>query len=337
MEKAAFKELIDRIPDNSTEEDCLAVLSLKKKYPYSQLLHTLSARLSRDHNLASHLEELQSGAVHASDRILFKHIVTQDSFFQNLVKGKKTGEIQPISKPAIPTKTVLPEKLDLADELLKDLKILKLKKDAFEATLDALERQQEIKGEIKEEVKLLEKQPVLDEKINKTVSPKKEKTTKKAKGKDKKQRIIELAKELREKESDQISDSSQENEGEPEKSKLNVKQEFTEEIIENIESNRKKIDPKLVKHKDQLKLIDEFIKNQASPTSSRFKPTTSPQGDLTTLKSAEFGDHIVSETLVEILVKQGKKDKAIEVLKKLIWKFPQKKAYFAAQIEDLKK
>ena len=50
-----------------------------------------------------------------------------------------------------------------------------------------------------------------------------------------------------------------------------------------------------------------------------------------------FGDNIVSETLVEILLKQGKKDKAIEVLKKLIWKFPQKKAYFAAQIEDLKK
>jgi len=45
----------------------------------------------------------------------------------------------------------------------------------------------------------------------------------------------------------------------------------------------------------------------------------------------------VSETLVDILIQQGKKDKAIEVLKKLIWKFPQKKTYFAAQIEELKK
>ena len=41
--------------------------------------------------------------------------------------------------------------------------------------------------------------------------------------------------------------------------------------------------------------------------------------------------------LALILIKQGKKEKAIEVLKKLIWKFPQKKTYFAAQIEDLKK
>lgn len=55
------------------------------------------------------------------------------------------------------------------------------------------------------------------------------------------------------------------------------------------------------------------------------------------IKAGEFGDNIVSETLAEILIKQGKKERAIEVLKKLIWKYPQKKAYFASQIESLKK
>jgi predicted Zn-dependent protease len=56
-----------------------------------------------------------------------------------------------------------------------------------------------------------------------------------------------------------------------------------------------------------------------------------------TEKSASFGENIVSETLVELLLKQGKKEKAVEMLKKLIWKFPQKKAYFAARIQELKK
>jgi hypothetical protein len=41
--------------------------------------------------------------------------------------------------------------------------------------------------------------------------------------------------------------------------------------------------------------------------------------------------------LVELLLKQGKKEKAVEMLKKLIWKFPQKKSYFAARIQELKK
>jgi hypothetical protein len=54
-------------------------------------------------------------------------------------------------------------------------------------------------------------------------------------------------------------------------------------------------------------------------------------------KSLIYNENIISETLALILIKQGKKEKAIEVLKKLIWKFPQKKTYFAAQIEDLKK
>jgi predicted Zn-dependent protease len=50
-----------------------------------------------------------------------------------------------------------------------------------------------------------------------------------------------------------------------------------------------------------------------------------------------FGEHIVSETLADILIRQGKREKAIDVFRKLIWKFPQKKAYFAARIEELTK
>ena len=61
-----------------------------------------------------------------------------------------------------------------------------------------------------------------------------------------------------------------------------------------------------------------------------------PKDDLAE-KNLTYNENIISETLAQILIKQGKKEKAIEVLKKLIWKFPQKKAYFAAQIEDLKK
>jgi hypothetical protein len=64
--------------------------------------------------------------------------------------------------------------------------------------------------------------------------------------------------------------------------------------------------------------------------------TITPQGDLTE-KNNGYNENIISETLAHILIKQGKKEKAIDILKKLIWKFPQKKAYFAAQIEELKK
>ncbi|MBS1486904.1 MAG: hypothetical protein JST43_04885 [Bacteroidetes bacterium] len=108
------------------------------------------------------------------------------------------------------------------------------------------------------------------------------------------------------------------------------------DLIEEIKSTKKKIKPGGEKQKEQSEIIDQFIKIQ--PTISRPQPTAKQEKDLDLAEpSSQFGENIVSETLVEILLKQGKKEKAIEALKKLIWKFPQKKAYFAAQIEDLRK
>ena len=111
----------------------------------------------------------------------------------------------------------------------------------------------------------------------------------------------------------------------------------SEELIKEIKSTKKKIKPEGAKQKEQFEIIDQFIKTQ--PTISNAKTKTPPPPATTdfTESNSAFSDHIISETLVDILIKQGKKDKALEVLKKLIWKFPQKKAYFAAQIEELKK
>jgi hypothetical protein len=108
------------------------------------------------------------------------------------------------------------------------------------------------------------------------------------------------------------------------------------DLIEEIKSTKKKIKPESTKQIEQIEIIDQFIKTQ--PSIPRTKSATPPPetNDLSE-SSGQFGENIVSETLVEILLKQGKKDKAIEALKKLIWKFPQKKAYFAAQIEELRK
>ena len=102
-------------------------------------------------------------------------------------------------------------------------------------------------------------------------------------------------------------------------------------FIEEIKSTRKKLKSDSPKQREQDEIIDQFIK--AAPTLPKAKPTKAV-ADLSE-DSGSIGDNVVSETLVTILLKQGKKEKAIEMLKKLIWKFPQKKAYFAAQISEL--
>jgi len=53
--------------------------------------------------------------------------------------------------------------------------------------------------------------------------------------------------------------------------------------------------------------------------------------------SQQFNDELISENLAQIMKNQGKTKQAINIYKKLIWKFPQKKSYFAAQIDQIKK
>lgn len=112
-----------------------------------------------------------------------------------------------------------------------------------------------------------------------------------------------------------------------------VPQPVGEILLEEIKTTKKKIAPESQKQKEQIEIIDQFIKKAPSIQKNSGASDSSDLAE----KNFSLTENVVSETLVEILLRQGKKDKAIEVLKKLIWKFPQKKAIFAAQIDELKK
>ncbi|MEL7003629.1 MAG: hypothetical protein AAFN93_12975, partial [Bacteroidota bacterium] len=88
---------------------------------------------------------------------------------------------------------------------------------------------------------------------------------------------------------------------------------------------------------EQQKIISKFIDKE--PRIKAAKDDKSAMVDQKDLAepSTEFGEDLVSENLAKILAGQGKNSKAIDIYKKLIWKFPQKKSYFAALIQDLKK
>jgi tetratricopeptide (TPR) repeat protein len=112
-----------------------------------------------------------------------------------------------------------------------------------------------------------------------------------------------------------------------------VIRQFIEKVAET--SGEPEIVKKL-KKEEQVEIIENFIK-----TDPRIKNFKSPKGlkereDLS-LPSVKFNDDIISENLANIMKSQGKTEQAIDIYKKLIWKFPQKKTYFASQIEELKK
>ena len=77
-------------------------------------------------------------------------------------------------------------------------------------------------------------------------------------------------------------------------------------------------------------LINSFLKANPKiiPGDSKF------QVDLS--ESLQESQEIATETLADIYATQGHKDKAIEIYKHLILKYPEKHIYFAAQIDRLK-
>jgi hypothetical protein len=88
------------------------------------------------------------------------------------------------------------------------------------------------------------------------------------------------------------------------------------------------------KKRKGIDLIDNFIQNE--PRISRKDEPLDIQKDISESSVAE-SDSFMSETLAQIYVKQKLYAKAIGVYEKLSLKNPEKNAYFASQIERIKK
>lgn len=89
------------------------------------------------------------------------------------------------------------------------------------------------------------------------------------------------------------------------------------------------------KQQTQFSLIDKFINAEPEIV---YKDQGSPDVQVSDFseKSTLTRSYLLTENFAAIMLKQGKVDKAIEIYRKLIWKFPQKKAYFAGRIKELK-
>lgn len=98
----------------------------------------------------------------------------------------------------------------------------------------------------------------------------------------------------------------------------------------------KEHEPQLSERQRQLDLIENFIKNEPRISPVRSKPGEQPEQEDLAKRGFGSGGMIVTEAFAKILLKQGKVDKAVEVYEKLSLKNPEKKAYFAAKIAELK-
>ena len=88
--------------------------------------------------------------------------------------------------------------------------------------------------------------------------------------------------------------------------------------------------------KSQSELIEKFIQNEPQMEKQKLlhSESDSTQEDLAA-KNIKVSDEFYTETLALLMTKQKKYKRAVEIYEKLSLKFPEKRAYFASQIEKV--
>ncbi|WP_339901828.1 hypothetical protein [uncultured Cyclobacterium sp.] len=101
------------------------------------------------------------------------------------------------------------------------------------------------------------------------------------------------------------------------------------------ESKKKTKKPSAKKNKKaQQKLIDDFKEKPIRLSKDKLDESVALP-DLSE-QSTHLNHRMLSESYAKLLVKQNKKNEAVEIYQKLILNFPKKRAYFADQIEKLR-
>jgi hypothetical protein len=92
--------------------------------------------------------------------------------------------------------------------------------------------------------------------------------------------------------------------------------------------------PQVKKKPRKVELIDRFIESNPSIHNSKKDDTKKIENKAR--KSGDLSPVLATETLADIMVKQGHYEKAINILEDLILKMPHKKPYFASRIEQIR-
>jgi hypothetical protein len=265
--------------------------------PYCQTFHLLLARSKKDVNDPAATGFIQRAALYASDRPHLKYLLEQS------VENEKSGLGSKQAKIILPAPGTESEKKDVPVMIPDhETPVKKGNSDSKVEIADVLMMDLDI---LKEKTRAFVE--LTAEKVSRKSTTPAEKITES--GPELKNASVPLTKPAKATDDNDL-------------------------LLLEIKSARKKIKPENPRKAEQIEIIDQFIKARQVTIRPPEKPM--PKQDLA--EAAEsYSENVISETLVEILVRQGKKEKAMDVLKKLIWKFPQKKHLFAARIQELSK
>ena len=359
-------------PGTMTPEDSADLKKLSNEYPYSQIFHILLAKESYDKNLPDKNKRINLAALYSADRrILKEYITVQKPDTEEIHKRKKDDDIkvypkktdEPVKDQEVKKNREKGEKT--VAEIVEDSPV---KNEEAGDTIPPMEHKnlaQEVLLSLEEYKQTMHKYEELEKKLKGKPSEHKKKPDDQAKkvtakessqdepgdkNKNKNLKVVKSEKKsatnLEQSEVTDKPDVNATNQVSKKEDMISEDQvlplkdevEDTELIRDHIKmlDRRAEANYRKIKQEKQFELIEKFIENEPELISPKTDviEEKEDQEDLS-FPSTQFGDDLVTENLANIMVKQNNLAKAIDIYKKLIWKFPQKKGYFATQIEKL--
>ena len=318
MNKNQFISLIKK-PTSIDEKGLKSIKSLTDSFPYCQIAHILDAKANSDANTMHANDTLKKAAVYSTNRTKLKHIIN--------LKGSSAP------KQSVETKAAAPTKVEEKKEEVKETKILekakptKLVQDDIASEIQrTLAKSKEIKKNTVD-VKVEVKEPKKEEK--KTPPKKTKKTAEKS---------TEVKKETSKKKIEEYLENLPLPTFSVYSSRLgglivNDSDDFASTSFDYQPYNYYISAPEKL---NKSTIIDEFI--EKAPSIKRIKPDAKSNQPIENLADKSIKRKRVpkTETLAKLYLSQGNKAKALKIYEDLLLKVPEKRTYFAAQIEKLK-
>ncbi|MCC6691506.1 MAG: hypothetical protein IT235_08245 [Bacteroidia bacterium] len=349
MNKQQFISYVQH-PETLNSESSLMLDGLVKEYPFFQTAHLLYAKNLFNQNTIQYSRRLKIAAAYSADRKMLYQLINRNKSATAKVVEKKPSptknNLEPIANPPAPVEVKtnsLIENIEQKVEQILEQKIEKLNSKIEEAAQVIDKRLTEMEQLKETKTIVSELKPPKDIQLVYSIDKELETASSPANV----EKIGDLTKDAISKAIDASVDMQMSHLMYEEKLKKKKQEEAKADRNKTIDKNAvqpfaewlkrtKRFETaKQVTRQQVIAMIDEFTRKQETegvrPRVEFFSPENLAK------KSVELDESIITETLAKILVKQKDYNKAIRAYEMLSLKYPEKSAFFAAQIVEIKK
>lgn len=308
MNKERFNKLLGDL-NQVTNEDIKSLNELRKKYPFFQTPYVIVAKALKDRDHPKTDAFIKKAAIYSPNRSYLKKIIMGEISFKEEEEVAPEATIKAEVKPEV-VKEVPPP------SVVAEVPATAEVSEAVEVSKEAPVAETEVKAEPVEKPtqappSLSKPEMQIEATIDEKEIPSEEELSEQSK------EISQLEKDLAE---------------------IRARKQKLARMLEGQEVEAKvKAEAAKDPNKSQVELIEKFIKNEP-----RFE---NKKGDLDgkeyvqedlAAKHLKHKDEFITETLAKLLTKQQKYNRAVDIYEKLSLKFPEKRTYFASQIQKIK-